>query len=76
MTYEKSYNKGSVHLTVWRNKTKDNKDFISYSLEKRYKEGDDWKTTNSYSEKDLQDAYVLLYKVLSVTVKERGSSKE
>lgn len=76
MAYEKSLNKGSAFITVWVNKSKEGNDFNSYTLEKRYKDGEEWKSTSSFSENDLKDALIVINKVLASMVKERGATKE
>lgn len=54
---EKKFRAGAVTATVWKNvgKTKDGREFDDFSttLERSYKDGEEWKTTNSYKQNDL-----------------------
>jgi len=57
---EKKYRAGQVSATVWKNTKeveingeKQNKDFYSVQVEKSYKDGDDWKSTNNFNQNDL-----------------------
>ena len=38
---------GSIRVTVWQNQTADGKAFFNSSLVRRYKDGDEWKETNT-----------------------------
>lgn len=49
-------------VTVWANQNKEDQTFYSTTLIKSYKDGDDWKETNSMSEGDLLRASRLLQK--------------
>lgn len=52
-----SFRAGGVKATVWENeiKTKDGKtiDVYSVNIDRSYKDGDEWKTTNSFKLNDL-----------------------
>lgn len=53
---KKKINVGNVQGTVWENEVeKDGVKFVklSVSFEKRYKKGDEWKSTNSYDKHEL-----------------------
>ena len=45
---------GLVRATVWPNETKDGVRFNT-TLSRRYKDGDTWKSTASFGERDLMD---------------------
>jgi len=43
---------GSVTASIWEN-SKDDKTFYSVTFERRYKSGDEWKSSDSYGPGDL-----------------------
>jgi len=43
---------GSVTASIWEN-TKDGKTFYNVTFERRYKAGDEWKSSDSYGAGDL-----------------------
>jgi hypothetical protein len=45
---------GLVRATVWPNETKDGVRYNT-TLSRRYKDGDTWKSTGSFGERDLMD---------------------
>ena len=48
-----TYQVGAVFVTVWENKNPDGSSWKSFKVEKRYKKGDQWKSSNSFNEKEL-----------------------
>ncbi len=44
---------GGVKATVWENHTNDGNIYYSISLSRSYKDGEEWKETNSYFRDDL-----------------------
>lgn len=49
---EKTFRLGNVAATVWRNETqgeKGTREFRTVQLEQRYKEGDQWKSSNRFT---------------------------
>jgi len=73
---EKKYRAGQVSATVWKNTKeveingeKQNKDFYSVQVEKSYKDGDDWKSTNNFNQNDLPKLSLVVemaYKYISM----------
>lgn len=47
------FNIGSIHASVWKNEGKDGAPFYKTTFENRYRQGEEWKTTTSYSQHDL-----------------------
>ena len=45
---------GSVHASIWEN-TSEKGTFYSVTFERRYKDGDEWKTSGGYNFSDLLD---------------------
>lgn len=41
---------GAIEIAIWKNE-KDGKTWYSYTLQKSYKEGEEWKTTQNFSSK-------------------------
>lgn len=53
---EKKFRAGAVSATIWKNTGKKDGDEFEYrtvSIDRNYKDGDDWKTTNSFRVNDL-----------------------
>lgn len=44
---------GNVTATIWKNEDKEKREYFSITLEKHYKEGENWKSSNSYMTNDL-----------------------
>ena len=62
---------GAIQVAVWENDGKDGKQFKTISLDKRYKAGDDWKSTKSFGINDLPKAILALQKAFEfVSLKE------
>ena len=55
-----------VSAAIWRNTTKDGKAFYSVTFERSYKDGDNWKSSDSFSGNDL----LLLEKVAFMAYQE------
>jgi hypothetical protein len=48
----KTYRLGRIHAAVWQQES-ENGSFYNTTIQKRYKDGDEYKSTNSYSAGDL-----------------------
>lgn len=61
----KEFRIGGVRATIWENShtSKDGKTFNqrTATIERRYKSGEEWKTTNSYDASDLQKLRLTLH---------------
>lgn len=44
---------GNIHATVWRNESEDGSHWFRVSITRRYKNGDEWADSNSYSRDEL-----------------------
>ena len=44
---------GSIQATVWKNDTQDGRQLYSVQINRVYKDGDDFKSSDSFSHKDL-----------------------
>jgi hypothetical protein len=42
-----------LSAAIWRNETKDGKAFYSVTFERSYKDGDNWKSSDSFNGSDL-----------------------
>ena len=51
---------GSISLCEWHNQTQSGKELVSYQLQKSYKSGDEWKTTDNLQLADIPIAIELL----------------
>jgi hypothetical protein len=57
---EKTFRIGYCSASVFLNETSDERQFRSVSLQRRYKDGDDWKSSSSFSLADLPHAMAVL----------------
>jgi predicted HNH restriction endonuclease len=60
-----TYKVGSAQVTVWVNKRNDGTTWKNFKIEKVYKVGDKWKTTNSFTESELLELRAALDKAIS-----------
>ena len=51
---------GLLSVTVWENRTEENKVFYSTDIKRSYQQGEDWKETTSLNKSDLPKAAALL----------------
>jgi hypothetical protein len=72
----KTIGAGQVSISKWENEGKEGMKNISFTLQKSYKDGEDWKTTSSYFERDLVNLRELINNILSERVKEKGKKAE
>lgn len=56
------FNAGSVSVAVWENEGKEGKPFSSVSIQKNYKVGEEWKSTNSLNVNEIPKAILALQK--------------
>lgn len=61
-TPESKFNAGSIQIAVWDNESKEGNTFQSISIQKRYKVGEEWKTTNSLNVNEIPKAILALQK--------------
>lgn len=57
---EKTFRIGSCNASVFVNKGEGKRTFRSVSLQRRYKDGEEWKSSNSYGASDLPAAIAVL----------------
>ena len=57
---EKSFRIGSVSASVFLNEAKGKPAFRSVTLQRRYKDGDQWKSSGSFNLRDLPAANTVL----------------
>ena len=60
-----TYQVGSAKVIVWDNKTKDGKTWKNYQIQKVYKKGDTWKTTDSFNDNELLELKAVIDKAIS-----------
>jgi len=56
------FNAGAIQVAIWENEGKEGVPFNSVSIQKRYKDGEQWKSTNSMKMNDVPKAIVALQK--------------
>lgn len=60
-----TYQIGSAKVIVWENKKEDGTTWKNFQVEKVYKKGDEWKTTNSFSDTELLELKTAIDKAIS-----------
>ena len=71
---EKTFALGNVNATVWVNDSTA-KEFRTVKLEQRFKQGDDWKSSNSFTLEQLLRLQVCIGKAVDhLTEQEMGES--
>jgi hypothetical protein len=60
-----TYLVGSAKVTVWENKRDDGTAWKNFKVEKVYKKGDKWETTNSFNETELMELKAAVDKAIS-----------
>ena len=53
---------GGIEAAVWENSSKDGKKYFTTSMERNYKDGEEWKKTGSLRTTDLPKAILALQK--------------
>lgn len=70
-----TFRSGTVKATVWANKSDDNQVFHTITIVRAYKDGDEWKETNSYLTQHLMDLSLVAgetFKFLRMELRERN----
>ncbi|REJ93740.1 MAG: hypothetical protein DWQ34_10090 [Planctomycetota bacterium] len=57
---EKTFRIGAVSASVFVNKTEDGREFRSVSLQRSFKQGDEWKTATNFALSELPAAVAVL----------------
>ena len=58
---------GGIEIAVWENQSKEGNKFFTTTMERNYKDGEDWKKTNSLRVNDLPKAILALQKAFEFT---------
>jgi hypothetical protein len=67
----KKFSAGSLQLAIWENEGKEGTVFHTISFDKRYKDNDEWKSSNSLKPNDLPKAIALFQKAFDfLSIKE------
>ena len=53
---------GGIEAAVWENSSKEGKKYFTTSMERNYKDGEEWKKTGSLRTTDLPKAILVLQK--------------
>ena len=63
---------GGIQVAIWQNESKEGQEFSSISMDKRYKVGEEWRSTTSLKANDLPKAILALQKAYEfLSVKEQ-----
>ena len=60
-----TYQVGNSKVVVWENKKSDGTTWKNFQVEKVYKKGDEWATTNSFNETELLELKAALDKAIN-----------
>ncbi len=72
MKPEQKFREGGISATVWRNTSKEGKEYASISFERNYKDlNNEWKTTNKLRVDDLPKAITVLSKTAEYLAQEK-----
>ena len=66
---------GGVTVDTWKN-SGEHADFFTYSLQRNYKQGNEWKNTNSLRTQDLPKAILALQKAYEQSFKSEQDEKD
>jgi len=66
----KKWSKGKMTVSMWKGEYQ-GKPTTSFSIQKTYKQGEEWKHSNFYSEPDLRDLNIIISHICGKTVKEK-----
>ena len=75
-TPESKFNAGSIQVAVWDNESKEGNKFQSISIQKRYKVGEEWKTTNSLNVNEIPKAILALQKAYEKSMISEQDAKD
>lgn len=65
----RKYSIGTVIASIWKNHSKDGMEFLSVSLDKRYKDDSgQWKSSSSFKSSDLPKAILVMQKAYEFMV--------
>lgn len=71
---EKTFRIGSVSASVFLNDGKSDNPFRSIVVQRSYKDGDDWKYTNSFTLKDAPLALAVLQKAMDYVLDKEAAA--
>ena len=61
------FSAGGIQAAVWENEGKEGSSYNTVTMDKRYKSGDEWKSTKSLRANDLPKAILVLQKAYEYT---------
>jgi len=64
---------GGIKVSTWENKSKEGASFYTVSIQRSYKDGNDWKNTDSYRINDLPKVILALQKTYEKAVVSENS---
>jgi hypothetical protein len=72
-----TYQVGTSKVTVWENKKPDGSTWKNFKIEKTYKKGDKWVSTNSFDQNELLELKAAIDKAISEeSVREKSDNKK
>ena len=71
----KKFSAGGIQVAVWENEGKDGRTFNTVSFDRRYKDGEEWKSTTSLKTNDIPKAIIALQKTYEYLVLKEPETK-
>ncbi|MFH1586538.1 MAG: hypothetical protein ABID38_01625 [Candidatus Diapherotrites archaeon] len=71
----KKFSAGGIQVAIWENEGKEGRSFHSVSFDRRYKDKDEWKSTNSLKTNDIPKAIIALQKSYEYLVLKEPEAK-
>ena len=70
------YKVGDSKVVVWENITADGRTWKTFQIEKNYLKDDEWKTTNSFNDKELLELKEAINKAISEQIEKTKNPTE
>ncbi len=71
----KKFSAGGIQVAIWENEGKEGRVFHSVSFDRRYKDKEEWKSTNSLKTNDIPKAIIALQKSYEYLVLKEPEAK-
>ena len=62
------FNAGAIQVCMWENEGKEGKQYTKFSIDKRYKDGEEWKSSGSLRVDDLPKAIAAMQRAYEFAV--------
>jgi len=66
---------GNVEVAIWRNVIPEGKSYYTFSINKSFKKGEEWRNTQTLSKNDLPKAILALQKAFEYTTIKKNAKE-